>query len=88
MTITKNSVCFQDFNIEPNFLKNEILFQKIGVQFLVESTKTDITPFRYKIALSVAKVRQIKWGAQNGTITKKGVLPLTTLFFSKYPISS
>ena len=87
MTITKNFACFQDFNIETNFLKNKILFQKIGVPFLVESTKIDIAPFQYKIALSEAKVRQIKWGAQNGTITKKGVLPLTTLFFSKYPIS-
>ena len=30
-------------------------------------------------------LRQIKWGAQNGTITKKAVLPLTTFFFFKIP---
>ena len=33
MTITGNFECFQYFNFETNFLKNEIFFQKTGVPF-------------------------------------------------------
>ena len=29
-------------------------------------------------------LRQIEWGVQNGPITKKAVLPLSTLFFGKF----
>ena len=32
-------------------------------------------------------LRQIEWGAQNGPITKNGVLPPTPLFFSKLNFS-
>ena len=32
-------------------------------------------------------LRQIEWGAQNGHITKNGVLPLTSLFLWKYYLS-
>ena len=32
-------------------------------------------------------LRQIEWGAQNGPITKNGVLPGTTLFFPKFCFS-
>ena len=28
-------------------------------------------------------LRKIEWGVQNGLVTKKGVLPVTTLFFRK-----
>ena len=28
-------------------------------------------------------LRQTEWGVQNGPITKNGVLPATTLFFSE-----
>ena len=32
-------------------------------------------------------LREIEWGVQNGPITKKGVLPVTTLVFQKYCFS-
>ena len=32
-------------------------------------------------------LRQIEWGVQNGPIIKKGVFPVTTLFFQKYSFS-
>ena len=64
-------------------LKDENLFQKTG-RFLVESTKIKI--FLYKIALS-ACVIQIAWDVQNGSITKNGVLPVTTFFFRKFCFS-
>ena len=48
---------FQYFNFETNFVKNENLFQKTGVPFLVEATKIEITPFPFKTALSEVKVK-------------------------------
>ena len=38
-------------------------------------------PFPYKTALAKPMLRQIKWGVQNGPITKNGVLPATVLLF-------
>ena len=32
-------------------------------------------------------LRQIEWSEQNGSITKNGVLPVTTLFFSEFCFS-
>ena len=32
-------------------------------------------------------LRQIEWGVQDGSITKNGVLPITTLVFRKFRFS-
>ena len=37
----------------------------------------------FSICMTVP-LRQIKWCVQNETITKNGVLPVITLFFSKF----
>ena len=57
----------------------ETFFKKLGYPLLVESTKTEITLFPHKTALSKANSRRIEWGVLNGPITKNGVLPVTTL---------
>ena len=57
MTISESFKRFQYFNFETNFLENENLFQKTGVQFLVETTKIEITSFPFKTALSEANVK-------------------------------
>ena len=71
MTITGDLERFEYVNFETNFLKNENLFQKTEVSFLVEFTKTENTILPYKTALSKPKLRQTKYGVQNERMTKK-----------------
>ena len=52
MTISENFDHFQYFNFETDFLENENFFQKTGVPFLVERTKTENASFPYKTAIS------------------------------------
>ena len=40
--------------------------------------------FHTKLSCQKPMLRQIEWEVQNGTITKDGVLPLTTLVFWKF----
>ena len=49
---------FQYFNFETNFLENDNLFLKIGVPFLVETSKTENTSFSFKNALSKVYVKK------------------------------
>ena len=58
--------------------------KKLKYTFLVESTKIENASFPYKTAMSETNFkRQIEWGAQNGPVTKNGVLSVTTFFFRK-----
>ena len=53
VTIAGNFECFQYFNFETNFLKNENLFlKKLENRFVVESTTTESLTQPYKIAFS------------------------------------
>ena len=56
VTVSENFKRFQYFNFEIDFLENKNLFQKTGVQFLVESTKIENASFPYKTAISEANV--------------------------------
>ena len=84
MTIRGNFERFQYFDLETDFLEKENLFQKTGVSLL--SWKH----LNWKCIISIQNcqikwlLRQIEWWVQNGPITKKGVLPVTTLLFSKF----
>ena len=51
---------------------------------LISSTKIENTTFLCKTALSEANVRTNRMGVQNGLFTKKGDLPVTTLFLWKF----
>ena len=57
VTISGNFERFQYFNFEADFLENEILFQKTGDRFLVESTKIENASFSYKTAISEVNVK-------------------------------
>ena len=74
MTFTENFKCFQYFNFETNFLKNENLFQKTGVPFF-NVRRLKMQHFHAKLPFQKPMMRQIEWGVQNETITKNGVLP-------------
>ena len=64
MTITGHFECFQYFNFESNFLKNENLDHC----------------FVTKLPCQKPMLRKMKWGLQNGPITRKGVLPVIICF--------
>ena len=57
MTISGRFERFQYFDFETNLLGKENLFQKTGVFFLVDSTKTESASFSYKTALSEANAK-------------------------------
>ena len=66
----------------------QTLFKKMEYSFLTESTKIKHATFPYKTVPSQKPIlRQIKWGVQNGPITKNRVLPVTTLVFRKFCFS-
>ena len=52
-------------------------------RFLGESTKIQNSTFPYKNC-PVRMLRHVRCRAQNGPITKNGVLPVTTLFFLNF----
>ena len=58
--ISENFEHFQYFNFETDFLENENLFKKTGVQFLAERTKTGHN-FRTKLPYQKPVLRQIEW---------------------------
>ena len=57
------------------------------MSFLVKGTLIEIAIFPWKAALPKANERQLKWGVQNGPITKNGVLSFATLFYWKFNLS-
>ena len=78
MTIHENFEHFQYFNIETDFLENENLFQKPGVPFLVEPTKTEKASFPYKTAISEANAKA------NRKVTTKWAYHRQLSFASNY----
>ena len=56
-------------------------------RFSLKSTTIENATFLAKLPCQKAMLRQIEWGVQNGPMTRNGVLPLTTLFFSKFDFS-
>ena len=87
VTISENLKRFQQLNFETDFLKNEKFFQKLEYRFLVESTRIENASFPYKTATSEVNGKTNYMVTTNGPITKNGVLPVTTLFLSKYCFS-
>ena len=64
MTITGNFDCFQFFNFDTNFLKNEnLFFKKLENSFIVESTMIERVTYPYKTALSKANVKTNRMGS-------------------------
>ena len=67
VTITGNFECFQYFNFDTNFLKNEnLFFKKLENSFVDNSTTIESVTYPYKTALSEAnfktnKMRSTKW---------------------------
>ena len=78
MTISGNFERFQYFNFETDFLENESLFQKTGIPLRLKTYH-----FHTKLPYQKPMLRQTEWWVQNGPITKKGVLPVTTSYFWK-----
>ena len=70
MTISESVKSFQYFNFETDFLKNENLFQKTGVPFLVETTKIENT-FPFKTVLSEANVKTNRMATTKWTYHKE-----------------
>ena len=81
MTISESFKRFQYFNFETNFLENENLFQKTGVQFLVETTKIEITSFPFKTALSEANVKTNRMATSKWTCHKEWSFASNYLIF-------
>ena len=70
MTISESVKSFQYFNFETDFLKNENLFQKTGVPFLVETTKIENT-LPFKTVLSEANVKTNRMATTKWTYHKE-----------------
>ena len=64
MTTTESFERFQYFNFETNFLKNEILFQKTRVRFLVGITRIENATFPFITALSEPNFKTIRMGSK------------------------
>ena len=65
----------------------QTLFRKLENRFLVESTKNDNATFPYKTALLEGNVKANRMRSTKWVYHKNGVLPVTTLFFSKFCFS-
>ena len=87
VTIRGNFERFQYLNFETDFLENENIFQKTGVSLLTWEHVDWKRIISIKNCQIKRMLRRIEWWVQNGPITKKGVLPLTTLLFSKFCFS-
>ena len=87
MKITRNFERLQYFNFETNFLKNKNLFKSWSTVFLLKVLWLKTQHFHAKPLRQKTMLTQIEWGVQDGTITKKGMLPVTTLVFRKFYFS-
>ena len=84
MKIRGNFECFQYFNFETDFLESENLFRKTGVSLFSWEHLDWKRIISIKNCQIKGMLRQIEWWVQNGPITKKGVLPVAALLFSKF----
>ena len=63
------------------FSKKETFFKKLGYRFYLKMLIWKTHHFHTKLPYQKPMLRQIEWGVQNGSNTKNGVLPVTTLYF-------
>ena len=75
---------FNTATLKHIFWKTKNFFKKLEYHFLVESTKIENSCFYTKLPYQKSMLRQMEWRVQNGSITKNGLLPVTTLLFRKY----
>ena len=88
MTITENFERFKYFNFKTNFFKNEKLFtENWSTVFKLKVIRLKRQHFHTKLLCHKPVLRQIEWGVQDGSITKNGVLPVTTSFFREFCFS-
>ena len=72
VTITGSFECFQHFNFETNFLKNEnLFFKKLENSFAVENTKIESLTYSYKTTLSEVNVKTNRMGSIKWTYYKE-----------------
>ena len=83
VTISGHFERFQYFNFEPDFLKNENLFQKLECHFLVESTKIEKVPFPDKTAISEANVKTNRMVSTKWTYYKERSFANNNVIFLK-----
>ena len=88
MTITVDFERFQYLNFETSFLKNWNFSSKAGVLFFSSeyyewSRNVSIKNLYYRKSM----LRQIEWRLQNGSISKKRLLPLSNKICWKFNLS-
>ena len=64
--------------------KTQTFFKNLKYRFLVEVLRLKTHHFHTNLPDQKPMLRQMEWCVQNGPITKRGVLPVTTLFFWKF----
>ena len=78
---------FNTFTLKQIFLKRKTFSKKLEYLFFSWKHLVKRHHFHTKLPYQKPMLRQIECWVQNGPITKKGVLPITTLFFSKFCFS-
>ena len=78
---------FNTLTLKQIFWKTKTFFKKLEYLFLVKSSEIENALSPFKLPYQRPMLRQIKWWLQNGRIKKKGVLPVTTLFFKRFCFS-
>ena len=66
------------------FWKAKTFFKKLEYRFLVGTTKIESTSFPFKTALSEANIKTNRMPTTKWTIIKRGVLPVTAIYFWKF----
>ena len=85
--ITENFECFQFFNFETSFLKNENLFQNLEYCFLVGITNIENSAFSYKTTLSVSSVMTNRMGSTKWAYQKERSFASNYFFLKKFRFS-
>ena len=88
VTISGNFETFQYFNFEADFLENQNVFQKTGVEnnkiFLLKALKLKTHHFYTKLPYQKPRLRQIEWWVRNRPVTKNGISRVSTYFFKSF----
>ena len=79
----KVSNVFHALTLKQIFWKAKTFFQKLEYHFSVEPLRLKTHHFHSKLVCQRPMLRQIKKQKKNGSITKKGFLPITALFIWK-----
>ena len=89
MTITGNFECFQYFNFETNFLKNENIFlKKLESSFVVNSTMIENITYPYKTDLSETNVKTNRNGEYKMDLSQRMQLCQYLLYFFENFVSA